>query len=173
MQFSTIKDKSPENRELIERASKLLEQASGDVRKISHNMMPGLLTKFGIYEAVDDLLEKIAETEELKVTCEVPEEAERLSENKEIMLYRIVQEMVNNTLKHAQAKSIKIKMDVKHDQLDLVYADDGKGFNVEERIEAKSIGLSSINSRVNFLNGNLEIESGTGKGTTYRIQVPV
>ena len=59
MQFSSIKDKSPENKPLIEKATKLLEQATGDVRRISHNMMPGLLTKFGLFEAVEDLFENL------------------------------------------------------------------------------------------------------------------
>jgi signal transduction histidine kinase len=173
MQFSTLKDKSPENKEIIERASKLLEQASGDVRKISHNMMPGLLTKFGLYEAVDDLFDKVSETEGITVRTDIPEDAERLPENSEIMLYRIIQELVNNTLKHAEAKKIEIQMQLLPDHLDIIYSDDGRGFNVEEKVESKSIGLSSIQSRVNFLNGKLQVSSSPGKGVSYSIKVPL
>jgi two-component system, NarL family, sensor kinase len=61
MQFSVLEEKSPENKDLINRASKMLEQASGDVRKISHNMMPGLLTKLGFLEAAEDLFERISD----------------------------------------------------------------------------------------------------------------
>jgi signal transduction histidine kinase len=173
MQFSTISDKSPENKPLIERASRLLEQASSDVRKISHNMMPGLLTKFGLYEAIEDLFDKISETEGLDVRYDVPEEAERLPENSEIMIYRIVQELVNNTLKHAGAKKIEIQVQVLDDHLDIIYSDDGKGFNVEEKLESKSIGLTSIQSRVNFLNGKMKVQSSPGEGVTFTFQLPV
>lgn len=173
MQFTTLKDKSPENKPLIDRASQLLEQASTDVRKISHNMMPGLLTKLGLFEAVEDLMEKVGETEGLDAFVEVPEDAERLPENKEIMLYRIIQEMVNNTLKYAEAKRISVRLQMFPGKMDVYFSDDGVGFNVEEKLESKSIGLQSIHSRVNFLNGSLEIDSKPGEGTSYQISIPI
>lgn len=173
MQFTSIKDKSPENQPLIERASQLLEQASGDVRKISHNMMPGLLTKLGLCEAVEDLFEKVSETEGLDVEVEVPEDAERLPENKEIMLYRVIQEMVNNTLKHAGARKITIRLLMQPGGLEVFYSDNGKGFDVEEKLKSKSIGLQSIQSRVNFLNGSLDFDSAAGKGVVFIIRIPL
>jgi len=172
MQFTSIRDKSPENKPMIDKATQLLEQASGDVRKISHNMMPGLLTRFGLFEAVDELFEKVGDTEDLIVEKDIPVDAERLPENKEIMLYRILQEMLNNTLKHAGAKKIEIRMEVLPGKLKILYADDGKGFNVEEAEHSRSIGLQSIRSRVNFLNGKLNIESRPGEGASYSITIP-
>ncbi|MCD4683965.1 MAG: sensor histidine kinase [Bacteroidales bacterium] len=171
MQFTAIKDKSPDNKSIIEKATKLLEQATGDVRKISHNMMPGLLTKFGFYEAAEDLFDKINETEEIKTRVKIIGDTKRLPENKEIMLYRIIQEMVNNTLKHAAAKNISLDINIRSEILNIQYSDDGKGFNVEEKIESRSIGLVSIQSRVNFLNGEMNIDSTPGKGTVYNIQI--
>jgi len=173
IQFSTIKDKSPENKHLIEKATKLLEQATGDVRKISHNMMPGLLTRFGIYEATEDLFDKLNETEGLTAIIEIKGEQSRLLENKEIMLYRIFQEMVNNTLKHAEAKNISLVIKIQKDNLNIEYSDDGKGFNVEEKLHLKSIGLSSIQSRVNFLSGNVTMKSEPGQGVNYTIHIPI
>ncbi len=173
MQFTTIKDKSPENRPLIEKATKLLEQATGDVRKISHNMMPGLLTKFGLFEAVEDLFEQLDETEGLNAGVNITGEARRLPENTEIMLYRVIQEMVNNTLKHAKATNISINMNIQPDVLNVQYADDGKGFNVEEKIESKSIGMNSIQSRIKFLEGDVTAESKPNKGVSYFIQIPI
>jgi len=173
MQFTTIKDKSPENKPIIEKATKLLEQATGDVRKISHNMMPGLLTKFGFYEAAKDLFDKISETERLNAEVKIDGDTKRLPENTEIMLYRIIQEMVNNTLKHAEANNILLDLDIQPELLNIRYSDDGKGFDVEEKIESKSIGLQSIQSRVNFLNGKTEIKSEPTKGVNYIIQIPV
>jgi two-component system NarL family sensor kinase len=173
MQFSSIKDKSPENKKLIDKATELLEQASGDVRKISHNMMPGLLMKYGLVEAVEDLFESLDETESLNAATEITWQEERLPENQEIMFYRIVQELVNNTLKHAEAKNIKLIVQALPGQLEAVYTDDGKGFVVEEKLESRSIGLQSIQSRVNFLNGKVVIESKPGAGVKYIIHIPV
>jgi signal transduction histidine kinase len=173
MQFTSIKDTKPENKPLIEKATKFLEQASNDVRKISHNMMPGLLTKLGLCEALEDLFEKIDESEGVTAYCEIKGARERLPENQEIMVYRIVQEMVNNTLKHAEASNIKLKIDVLPGKLDIRYSDNGKGFNVEEMLEKKSIGLQSIKSRVKFLDGSVSIESEAGKGTVYELLIPV
>jgi signal transduction histidine kinase len=172
MQFSSIGDTSPESRPVIEKAAKLLEQASSDVRKISHNMMPGLLTKLGLYEAVADLFEKLSETEGISVHADIPEEADRLAENKEIMVYRIIQELVNNTLKHAHARNLKIRIQPLADRLEIYYSDDGKGFNLAEMLESKSIGLTSIQSRTNFLNGQVQFHSKPGEGAEYIFLIP-
>ena len=173
MQFSTISDKSPENKALIEKASKFLDQASGDVRKISHNMMPGLLTKLGLYEALEDLFDNLADTRGLNAQIEISGIKERLPENQEIMLYRIIQEMVNNTLKHADAKQIELQINVRQEWLDIRYSDDGKGFDVEEKQEQKTLGLQNILSRVKFLNGSVSIESSPAKGCVFIMQIPV
>lgn len=172
MQFSAIKDKSPENKPLIEKATKLLEQATGDVRRISHNMMPGLLTKFGFYEAVEDLFDQINDAEGPAAEIQIEGETTRLPENIEIMLYRVVQEMVNNTLKHADAHKVSLTIKVLQDQLNIQFSDDGKGFDVSEKLESKTIGLTNILSRVKFLNGTANVESKPGEGCTYFIQIP-
>jgi len=172
IQFTTIKDKSPENKPIIEKVTKLLEQATGDVRKISHNMMPGLLTKFGFYEATEDLFEKVNETEGLNANVKIIGNTKRLPENTEIMLYRIIQEMVNNTLNHSDASNILLDINILSGILNIQYSDDGKGFNFNEKIKSKSIGLASIQSRVNFLNGNIKIDSTPGKGTIYLLEIP-
>ena len=173
MQFTSIKDTRPENKPYIERANKLLEQASGDVRKISHNMMPGLLTRFGFYEAVEDLLEKVDETDGIKADCEITGQLDRLPENMEIMLYRIIQEMVNNTLKHAGATTINLKVDAGQEVLKIRYRDDGKGFDPQDKKKSSSLGLTSIESRVNFLGGRLQLDTAPGKGTAYSLDIPV
>jgi two-component system, NarL family, sensor kinase len=172
LQFTSIRDTSPGNIPLIERATQLLEQASGDVRKISHNMMPGLLTKLGLFDALEDLFDNLKDNENLVVQCDIPEDLERLPENKEIMLYRIIQEMVNNTLKHAEAGNIRLQIRKSENNLYLQYSDDGKGFDYLQKLESQSIGLISIQSRVDFLNGRLTVDTGPGNGTRYNLQIP-
>ena len=173
MHFSLVKEKSPDSQSLVEKASKLLEQAANDVRRISHNMMPGLLTKLGLYEALEELFDKLNEVKGLKANIRIEGEQQRLSENVEIMLYRIIQEMTNNTIKHAEASMINLKIEVHFDKLNILYSDNGKGFNVEDTLKSKSMGLSSIQSRVKFLNGSEKIYSGSDQGVKYKIQVPI
>lgn len=136
-------------------------------------MMPGLLTRFGLFEAVEDLIDQVDETKGINVKCEISGDTKRLPENTEIMLYRIIQEMVNNTLKHAEAKFFSIVINIQKDHLNIEYSDDGKGFNVEEKFESKSIGLTSIQSRVNFLSGNVTVKSEPGQGVNFIIHIPI
>jgi signal transduction histidine kinase len=173
MQIALLGVKSTENKEMVDKAYKMLEQATGDVRKISHNMMPGLLTKLGFFEAVEDLFENIADSQEMNAVCTITGEQDRMAENKEIMLYRIVQEMVNNTLKHAQAGNIDLDIKILPGTLDITYSDDGKGFDFQQKLESESIGLKSIQSRVDFLNGTLTVVSMPGQGVKYNVEVPV
>lgn len=137
--------------------------------------MPGLLTKLGLFEAVEDLFENLNDTEDMVAECIINGEMERLPENREIMVYRIIQEMVNNSLKHAQAHEIKLTIDVLPGKLDIIYTDDGKGFDLRQKLESEteSIGLKSIQSRTNFLNGKMDMESSPGNGVRYNFQVPV
>ncbi|MCD4665661.1 MAG: sensor histidine kinase [Bacteroidales bacterium] len=171
--FANISEKTPKNKESIDKASKLLEQISGDVRKISHNMMPGVLTKLGLNDAMEDLFEDIDEMSNISAHINISGDEIRVPENTEIMLYRIFQEIINNTLKHAGAKTLSLNMNYLPEKLHIQFADDGIGFNVEEKLTSKSLGLSSIQSRVDFLGGDLIIESLQGKGTTYFIQIPI
>ncbi|RLD39708.1 MAG: hypothetical protein DRI83_00910 [Bacteroidetes bacterium] len=173
MQFTEIRDKSPENEVLIKKASKFLEQASKDVRKISHNLMPGLLTKLGLFEALEDLFENLDEIEGLEAIIDIVGSRERIEENKEIMIYRMVQEMANNTLKYAEANNIDLTIIVDAEELNISYADNGKGFDVEEMINKKTMGLQSIQSRVKFLDGLFKIDSSQGVGTVFRICIPL
>ncbi len=173
MHFTSIRDKSPEALPMIEKAAKLLEQASGDVRRISHNMMPGLLTKYGLYEALEDLMEQVDDLEGMQAEINITGEQERLKENMEIMLYRVIQEMINNALKHADAKHMTLNMQISPGKLEVEFSDDGKGFDLEEKRKLKSIGLTSIESRIRFLNGTLDVNSSPGKGTSYALSVPV
>ena len=171
MHFSTIRDRSPEALPVIEKAAKLLEQASGDVRRISHNMMPGLLTKYGVFEAAEELFEQLDEVEGIRAEITIEGDTKRLPENTEIMLYRIFQEMVNNTLKHAGAQHIKLVLTIASSRLSVVYSDDGKGFDFEEKIKERSLGLTGLKSRVKFLGGELEARSQPGKGVRYAFTI--
>jgi signal transduction histidine kinase len=159
---------------VINKAALLLERASSDVRRISHNMMPGILTKLGLDEALEDLVESINDTPDINAVLNIEnEEEKRLPENSEIMIYRVLQEMVNNTLKYAEASKVILEVNYDEDSLSIQYTDNGKGFDVEEKLKSKSIGLTSIQSRIDFLGGKLNINSKSSRGTSYFITIPV
>jgi signal transduction histidine kinase len=172
LQFSSIIEKVPKHKELLDRANKLIEQAATDIRKISHNMMPGILTKFGLLEAAESLFDQFEDSPDISATVNITGNPVRLTENTEIMLYRIVQELLNNTIKHASAQNIVLHFHFT-DKLQIQYSDDGRGFNVDEKMGSGTFGLKSIQSRVNFLSGELTFESKPGKGFTCFIHVPI
>lgn len=171
MQFSSIQDVNPDATLHIAKATKLLEQATSDVRKITHNMMPGLLTKFGFFDAVEDLIEKIDDAGTITAKVKIAGDTFRFQENKEIMLYRIIQEFVHNTIKHANASIISVNFEIDQPNLIMSFSDNGCGFDVSEVLNKQSIGLTSIMSRVSFLDGKITIDSSPGEGTTYKIEV--
>lgn len=172
MHFSKALESKTEDPDLIKKATRLLEQAATDVRRISHNMMPGVLTRLGLVEAIEDMFEELNEIPGTQAISSITGEEIRLPENTEIMLYRVFQEIINNTLKHANATEIGLNINFKPNHLQISVSDNGKGFIVKEKIMSKSIGLNSIQSRVNFMNGNLKIDSTPGHGTIFNMIIP-
>jgi signal transduction histidine kinase len=159
--------------EMIKKATALLKRAGKEVRKISQNMMPGVLSKFGLKDAIEDLFDKVVETIDIEIDKQISCTNERLPENTEIMLYRIVQELINNTLKHADASKIVFTIDRKPTEIQIFYSDNGRGFDIDEVDTNRSLGLSGIRSRVDFLKGKLTLKSVPNKGTEYKIVFPV
>jgi len=162
-----------EKAEMIKKANQLLKRAGREVRKISQNIMPGVLSKFGLKDAIEDLFDKVVETMDIEIEKQINCTNERLPENTEIMLYRIIQELINNTLKHANASKIVFAIDRKPTEIQIFYSDNGRGFDIDEVDTNKSLGLSGMRSRVDFLKGKLTLKSAPNKGTEYKIVFPV
>lgn len=171
VQVSMIREESPGNKELLRQASQLIDQASGDVQRISNNMMPVSLTQSGLLAATEALIEKVNLAENIKAECKIIGERKRIRENAGIMLYRVIQEMINNTIKHAKARSIMLVIRISADEIEIEYSDDGIGFDVEKQFNEKSLGLQSIRSRVDFLSGFLDVTSEPGNGTRYLLRI--
>ncbi|KYG80242.1 sensor histidine kinase [Roseivirga echinicomitans] len=155
------------------KASDLLDQATGEVRSISHNLMSGVLTKFGLVPALEDLKDKISQTGKLKVSLYSNDLNNVLTAEQELQLYRIVQELISNILKHSQAKEANIQLTKGEDSVNLIVEDDGMGFDLKEVNKKSGIGLSNLKARVAKLNGNFHIDSGRGAGTTISIDIPI
>ena len=152
----------------------MLENAMRGVREISSNLSPALLKSFGLSKALEQLCKKVRETGKLKITYLAHGMEDRLSFDIELALYRIAQELLNNVLKHAQAKAVDIQL-IKHSKsVVLMVQDNGKGFDASpEDIKMNGFGFKNITSRVQSLDGSLTIDSSLGKGTTVTIELQI
>ncbi len=145
----------------------LIEETILNIRQITHNLLPLSLERFGLVAAIEDLVERYNELGKVQFVFQYNEE-QRFEQEKEVALYRIVQELINNTLKHAQAKKIQIRMQFTGEELNFYYEDDGIGFDHEnwrkEAPKLQGLGLKSIESRSNFLNAQLLISGAENQG---------
>jgi len=172
--FSSVESKTDkETSEMLKKANKLLKDASKEVRQISHNMMPGVLSKFGLQEAIEDIFEDVEDAGDMQVNLDIALGKGRLPENVEIMIYRIVQEMLNNTLKHARASVVSMTLLKKDNHLVIEYKDNGAGFDETKLPKDKNLGLLGIRTRAEYLGGSVDMKSEPGKGVSYRIIIPL
>jgi len=135
--------------------------------------MPEALLKFGLGEAIQDYCDGINESNIVKMKYTQLGLQQPLEKSTEVILYRIVQELCNNAIKHAAAKNIFIQL-TKHERgITLTVEDDGKGFDTNLLAKIKGAGLQNVQSRVDYLKGILNIESEAGKGTSVNIEIPL
>ncbi len=158
---------------IYKKTGNLLDQAVTEVRRISHNMMPKTLIDYGLKGAVIDLGTSIQEAHGLEVNVEVIGLEQNIPPNDTVMIYRIIQEAVNNIIKHAQADNLFIQLVAKEDRLFILVEDDGIGFDLQEAMAKKVFGLKSLESRVKYLLGNFTIDSTPGVGTTIMADFPI
>jgi signal transduction histidine kinase len=151
----------------------LLDEASTELRNISHNIMPATLSKLGLQAALQNLIGKIAAHAKIQINFTAHGFENRIEEGTEMSIYRIVLELINNIVKHAAAQKVTIQLIQYPHYINLMIEDDGKGFNFNKALEEKKgIGLGNILSRVEYMNGIVEIDSSAGKGTTVTIEIP-
>lgn len=170
MYFSTLAHEQPVlgTNPLFQKSIELTHTASEELRRIAHNLMPEVLQKLGLINAIQDLCNQINTGRLLNISLQAYGMEARLNPHTEIMLYRIVQELLNNIIKHAQATEVIIQFNRHDERLSITIEDNGRGFNAGE--DKAGAGLSTIQSRVNYLNGELNIDSTQGVGTTVMME---
>jgi two-component system NarL family sensor kinase len=161
-----------EDRFLAEKTLALVEESCKEVRYISHQMMPNMLLRSGIASDVKSFIEKI-DSEKLKVKVEANGFKDKLESNVETVLYRVIQEAVNNVIKHAQATFLNIKLDREASGISATITDNGVGFDTAAVETFGGIGLKNIAARVDYLKGTVNYRSAPGAGTSLRVWVPV
>ena len=133
--------------------------------------MPAALLSKGLPDAVDELISKIS-SDQLKVNFHSEGFDERLDSNTETILYRVIQECVNNMIKHADATELDISMIKDKDGISVTIEDNGKGFHYDAEKADEGIGLKNIRSRILFLKGTVDFDSSPGNGTLVAIHIP-
>jgi len=162
--------------EAQQQSSNLIKEAMGSIRTITRDLLPVNLKRFGLVEALQDLLSKTTGGANLEVHY-IHQGYSPIEEQKELALYRITQELLNNTLKYAEAQNIYLQLHFTDGQLDYSYRDDGKGFEYDQyqrsAKEGLGLGLGSIESRFRIMEGEASFNSSPGKGVLVRIQAPI
>ncbi|RIJ33979.1 sensor histidine kinase [Pontibacter oryzae] len=154
-----------------------LDDVLSSVRRISHDLMPVVLEKMGLVPAFEAMRRTLAATGQIELLLDYNEKNVRLPAQHELLLYRMVQELLNNTLKHAQASQVTINLHFGVATTLLKYKDNGIGFDMdamrEEQQESGGLGIMSLQSRTALLDGSIHIHSEPGTGTTAEISIPV
>lgn len=174
---SLVTDADDPGNPLIDQTNAMVDETIQSVRHISHNLLPPVLKEFGLIEAIQDKFDKINHTGLIKTYFMHNSPTFRIPKFQELILYRVVQEMVNNTIKHAQASYMQLEIHYTEESLELVFQDDGVGFDLQKLngqhdvTHSNGLGLQGIKSRISVLGGALEYDSAPGQGTRINIFV--
>lgn len=151
----------------------ILDHSIRELRRIAHNMMPEALVKFGLNTAIQDLCESTNKTSSINLTYQSFDLQDGdVSKTKVSAIYRIIQELVNNIIRHAEAKNALVQFIKRHDTLSITVEDDGKGFDPNTARQQKGIGFLTMQTRIAYMNGTFDIQTSEGKGTSIHIEIP-
>ncbi len=157
--------------ELVHYLKTMADDAIKNTKNISNSLMPSVLTNYGLYKAVERFCNNLKASKKINITLEFNKPGKKYPDKLEVVLYRIIIEMINNTIKHAEAKNIKIKITDNEKILHFIYRDDGKGFDFYQMLNSsKGLGLQNIDSRVKLLGGKARYWSSPRKGVIFGIE---
>ncbi|WP_400192093.1 ATP-binding protein [Hymenobacter sp. B81] len=158
--------------QLFTRSLEQLDGSISELRRVARDMMPEALLHFGLTTALQDVCDQLGQSRPLRVQLQTfGLTAERLPQRTELVVFRLVQELLNNVVKHADAQSVLVQLSRTDDQLQLVVEDDGRGF--DSAASHRGVGLRSMQARVDYLRGALDIQTAPGQGTAITIDVPL
>ena len=165
-------DLSDKDRATLQNTAAVIDEAIRSLREISNNLSPQVLIDFGLAQGVQNFTTRSAALFNIDIKFNTNLRAERFDGDIEVIIYRVICELINNSLKHSGCSEIRLSLAVSGDVLELQYSDNGRGFNPQAVMDC-GMGLSNIYSRINSLNGELDIHSGKGKGMRASVKVNV
>lgn len=165
--------KNEENRQEYNKIQNLVDIACTEVRSIAHDLKPGTLKEAGLHEAIGDLLNRYNKGDGFDITYQHYgfDGEQTVNSTISLQVYRIIQELVHNSIKHSNPKDILVQLTLQEKQLEIIVEDNGNGFNPNK--VTKGMGLENIHSRVSYLNGEIHIDSNEASGTSSMILIPI
>lgn len=157
----------------VEKTNEYIDELISRIREISYDLLPNTLIRKGLVLAIREFITFIEKSSSIKFSLHLPESVP-LSEQKSIHIYRIVQEIVHNTIKHSEASELKIRIDKTNTHLILFASDNGKGFDPLATTKgSRGIGLKNLLSRTEMIGGVMYVDSQLGKGTNFSFEIPL
>ncbi|HEX3934751.1 MAG TPA: ATP-binding protein [Puia sp.] len=173
LNISSVETESSTDRAVLEKTGGYLDEIIGSLRQISHELLPNTLERKGLLEAIREFISQVRYRQAVNIQLYVVKEFS-IPKEKEIHIFRMIQEIVQNTIKHADAHNLQIGFSEEEGHLLCLTKDDGRGFDKEKVLSGSSgLGLRSLESRCEILNGVLTLDSMPGAGTNYFIRIPV
>jgi signal transduction histidine kinase len=166
-------ENAPAARQKVEHTKELVRQLISDLKSISLNLNSDRVVQLGLRKGLESEVERLNKTGRFEAFLHEEGVTPSLDPNTTILLYRMVQEMINNSVKHSGAKQITISLQGSENLFTLVCADNGVGFNVEEKLKSGGSGLINLHNRVRLINGQIIIQSSHESGTSVTIELPL
>jgi signal transduction histidine kinase len=158
---------------VFDRSLDMLDTSIRELRRVAHNMMPEALVKFGLDEALKDYCNAINTANLMRLQYQSFGLEERMDQSVEIIVYRVIQELLNNALKHASATEALVQVMRRENRLSITVEDNGKGFDMRCLEYNKGAGWTNIYNRVNYLKGKIDLSAQPGKGVSVNIELIV
>jgi signal transduction histidine kinase len=165
--------KNPQQEKILNNTDTLLDEAYQKVRSMAHARNTGVIAKYGLLPAIENFAAKVSATQKLSIDVSHNDFTDRLENTLELRIFRMVQELITNVIKHANATEVQLQLARHEDYINILIEDNGKGFNPAKLPQKQGMGLSSIKKRVEIKGGNLHIDSSLGHGTTVSIDIPL
>ena len=166
----SMENMNEEQRMIVQQSRSLIDESIRSVREISSNMSPHILNDFGLAQGVRNFASRISQLHTTDIEFSTNLDTERFDSDTEVVIYRVICELINNSLKHSGCSRIDISLLLNGSTLSLVYRDNGCGFDIKE-VGSTGMGLSNIFSRIDTLNGEIDITSKPGEGMTASVQI--
>jgi signal transduction histidine kinase len=173
LSLANLKPSTPEDQSQLHRSLDMLDGSVYELRRIAQDLMPLALQRFGLTSALRDYTSAVHSMGIVNVNFQVMGEVRRLSGEHELICYRLIQELVNNALKHAHAKSILVQVVFQKHALELTVEDDGRGFDKKVISDTGGSGWSNIQSRVSYLKGTIDLQTNPDEGVSVHVHLPV
>lgn len=172
LQLQLLKNLAADNALIIETAEEQIDRMMEKLRHISFNMMPGVLHRQGLNEALQELTSLVSDSARIRI--HYTNNVSLIEKDKAIHIYYIVQEILNNIVKHSKAKTVSITMDTIKNKIRLTVKDNGVGFNKNEVLKNNTgMGLHNISARADLLKAKTYLTTGKDKGVDYLIEIPL